>query len=97
MLMATLRAGGVECRVRVTDISKGGVKLKAAALAPAGTDVLIELPSLGWLAATIAWARGETCDLRFHREIDPAAARQAVTGSYARPAPPPPPSLRRVA
>lgn len=95
MLMASLRAGVFETRVRVADISKGGVKLRSAACVPPGAEVQIELPGLGWVAAIVAWTRADTFGLRFHTEIDPGAARQAVTGAYI--TPPPPAQLRRVA
>ena len=97
MIMASLRSGCVEQRVRVADISSGGLKVKAASGARVDDRVMIALPALGWTAATVAWVRGETFGVMFDDPIDPAAARQAITGTYTRPAPPPPPQLRRVA
>src|SRR4051812_33471475 len=89
MLMVNLRAGGVEQRVRVADISRGGLKVKARPCARLGERVLIELPGLGWIAATVAWVRIDIFGLQFHSQIDPAAARQPVTGTYVRPNTPP--------
>ena len=97
MLMANLREAGMIRRVRVTDISKGGAKVKAVACVPVTAQVHLELPGLGWIPATIAWARPHSFGLSFEAEINPEAARQAVTGTYGRPAPPPPTMVRRVA
>ena len=97
MLMANLREAGMTRRVRVTDISPGGAKVRAAACVPVADDVLLELPGLGWIGATIAWAREQTFGVTFHAPIDPTTARQKVTGSYTPPPEPPRPQLRRVA
>ena len=98
MLMANLRvAGGEQRRVRVRDISEGGLKVVAPATPASGTAIRIELPHLGWLGGTVAWVKGGSFGIRLNAAIDPAVVRQPVTGSYVRPDAIVQPHLRRVA
>ena len=98
MLMATLRVGAkVAGRVRVRDISKGGLKVEASLAPDPGAAIEIELPNLGWLEGTVAWAKGCQFGIRLSTEIDPAAVRQPISGSYVRPSPDHRPDLRCVA
>ena len=95
LLMATVCVRGSEtCRVRVRNISRGGVKAVGPLLPFAGETLRIELPNLGWLRGKVAWARGEEFGIELFSQIDPLVVRKPVTGAYARPDQP---ELRRVA
>jgi len=97
LLMANLQlAGWPEQRVRVRDISAGGLKVALAVRPAPGTLARVELPRLGWVAGDVVWASDTAFGLRFRHPIDPAAARQSVTGDFTVPRPPTP-DLRRVA
>jgi len=95
LLMASLCLRGSEtCRVRVRNISRGGVKVTGPVVPPAGALVRIQLPNLGWLSGTVAWTSGDDFGIKLTSAIDPAAVRKPVTGAYVRPDEP---ELRRVA
>ena len=95
LLMASLCLRGTEtCRVRVRNISRGGVKVSGPVVPASGTLVRIQLPNLGWLSGTVAWTNGEDFGIKLLTAIDPAAVRKPVTGAYVRPDEP---ELRRVA
>lgn len=90
MLMATVRlAGAADQRLRIRDISAGGLKVTSALKPARGTKVHIELLELGWVTGEIAWATESTFGVRLVHRVDPAAARQRVSGDFtvARPAP----------
>ena len=98
MLMADLRvAGGEKCRVRVRDISEGGLKVVAPLVPPLGQAIRIELPNLGWLGGAVAWVKESSFGIRLNSAIDPAVVRQPVTGTYVQPRAIAQPQLRRVA
>jgi len=95
LLMANVCLRGSEaCRVRVRNISSGGVKVLGPLVPYAGEAVRIELPNLGWLRGKVAWTSGEEFGIQLYSQIDPLVVRQPVTGGYARPDRP---DLRRVA
>jgi len=81
-------------RVRVRNISRGGVKVSGAPAPAAGETVSIELPNIGWLRGKVAWVGGGEFGIQLRSEIDPCRVRQPITGGYARPDQP---GLRRVA
>lgn len=100
LVMADLRVAGAEpCRVSLRNISAGGARLIAPVVPDPGTAVLLELPNVGKVAAVVVWSRpAQNClGVRFAAEIDPAAVRQKITGSYAVPPAPPAPLRVRLA
>ncbi len=55
----------------VIDISEGGAKIRlAGSTLTAGTTVQIDLPFLNELSASVAWANGTHCGLRFNDDQD---------------------------
>src|SRR4051812_27668394 len=97
LLMVDLQlAGWPEQRVRVRDISAGGLKVMAAVKPAIGTLVRVDLPGLGWIGGAVAWANDSAFGVRFAHAFDAAAARQRVSGDF-RVAPAPQVVLRRVA
>lgn len=98
LLMANLYvSGGEKCRVRVRNISRGGVKVTGPVVPATGEVIRIELPNLGWLRGNVAWASDDEFGIQLHSEIDPVVVRKPITGGYARPDQPGQPDLRHVA
>lgn len=100
LVMADLHLhGGTVCRASLRNISAGGARLTAPVVPDAGTAVLLDLPNLGLVEAEVVWARPhQNCfGVHFAADIDPAAVRQKITGSYAMPPEPPPPVQLRLA
>lgn len=65
--VATVRDGGMVHRMRVHDISQGGVKLKTAVVLTKGSDLVVTLPGLDPQPAAIRWIEGELLGVTFNR------------------------------
>ena len=66
---ATLRDGANVLRVRVCDISHGGVKIACDAILPQGADVVIGLPGLDAQRGIACWSEGGFAGIAFNRLI----------------------------
>jgi len=66
---ATLREGSNALRVRVCDISQGGVKLESASILPRGADVVVTLPGLEPQPGLACWVEGGFIGVTFNRLI----------------------------
>jgi hypothetical protein len=66
---ATLRDGSNVLRVRVCDVSQGGVKLECATVLPQGADVIVTLPGLDPLPGLACWVDGGFLGVTFNRLI----------------------------
>lgn len=64
---ATLREGATALRVKLCDISQGGVKLECATLLSAGADVVVTLPGLPMQAGVVRWAGDGLVGITFNR------------------------------
>ena len=67
--MATLRAGADSRRVRVRDVSQGGIKVEAERPPDPGTEVVVTFERLGSLAGTVRWADAGACGIAFNQLI----------------------------
>jgi hypothetical protein len=78
-VMADLRLDGVERaqRVKVRNLSSGGLMVDGVAKTVAGQKAWIELRNLGEVEGSVAWVQGNRCGIAFAEEIDPKAARVA--------------------
>ena len=65
--MATLRAGADSRRVRVRDVSQGGIKVEAERPPDPGTEVVVTFERLGSLAGTVRWADAGACGIAFNQ------------------------------
>jgi hypothetical protein len=71
MLMVELRSHRFgQGRIRVRDISPGGLGGTTSQWLRAGERVEAELPNIGNIAATVAWTQGERFGLKFDDAID---------------------------
>lgn len=96
-------------RVRVRNLSDGGMMGEGPLRVKRGNRVEVELRNVGKVGGNVAWVQDQRFGIAFDEEIDSQMARkpsgdaspsaaQAPSPSYAHRAPPPPPpaSLRKV-
>lgn len=94
-MAADIRIDGVNepCRVRVRNLSSGGMMAEGVLPVVRGTSVAVQMNNIGWVDGTVAWVQGNRCGIAFASEIDPKLARSPVRSSP-RPGEPAPPYLR---
>ena len=64
---ATIRDGAAALRVRLHDISQGGIKVETSAALTKGCDVAISLPGLETQAGVVRWTDERLAGLSFNR------------------------------
>ena len=82
-LMAELRLPGDPARlgqealgrVKVRNLSAGGMMAEGTIKAVRGTLVEVNIRNLGWVEGAIAWVQGDRCGIAFSEDIDPMIAR----------------------
>jgi hypothetical protein len=91
-VMADLRIDGVEGeqRIRVRNLSAGGLMGDGVQRIQRGQMVFINLRNLGWTEGAVAWVADSRCGIAFREEIDPRLVRAPVedgdrTPRYVRP------------
>ena len=82
-LMAELRLHGSEAvhRVKVRNLSSGGMMAEGPLKTVRGTLVEVQIRNIGWVDGTIAWVQGDRCGIAFSEDIDPVVARAPVVSS----------------
>lgn len=80
-LAADLRIDGVEGehKVRVRNLSAGGLMAEGGPLVQRGFLVWINLRNIGWVEGSVAWVQDNRYGIAFRNEIDPKLARAPVT------------------
>jgi len=76
-LLAQLRVDGQDevYRVKVRNLSAGGMMAEGEAKAMRGALVKVELRNIGWVDGSVAWKQDNRIGIAFVDEIDPAVAR----------------------
>lgn len=64
---ALIREGAATYRMRVCDISQGGVKLESATVLPVGADVVASFPGLAPQPGVMRWTDDGFCGVTFNR------------------------------
>ena len=84
-LLAQVRIDGQDnpVRVKVRNLSAGGMMAEGNAHVVRGAHVGIELRNIGWISGSVAWTQGDRFGIAFAEEIDPKLAR-APAGSGAK-------------
>jgi hypothetical protein len=79
-LMAEVRLDGVEGehRVRVRNLSAGGMMADGDVKASRGQSCQVSLRNLGWIDGTVAWVQDGRFGVAFREEIDPKEVRAPV-------------------
>jgi hypothetical protein len=82
-LLAQLRFEdqGESYRVKVRNLSSGGMMAEGQLRVTQGAPVQIELRNIGWIAGTVAWKADGRFGVAFAEEIDPKLARAPVGGA----------------
>ena len=76
-LLAQLKVDGRdgEARVKVRNLSPGGMMAEGDVAVTRGSLVSVELRNLGWVEGTVAWKQENRFGIAFVNDIDPAAVR----------------------
>ena len=76
-LMAELRLEGMQSleRVKVRNLSAGGMMAEGALRVLRGTRLSVKLRNIEWVDGTVAWVQDNRFGIAFDYEIDPAQAR----------------------
>ena len=76
-VMAGLRLGGTdqEHRIKVRNLSSGGLMAEGALRVARGMPLEVEVRNIGWVAGSVAWVQDNRFGIAFAEEIDARAAR----------------------
>ncbi|UIP07110.1 PilZ domain-containing protein [Erythrobacter sp. SDW2] len=76
-LMADLRLEGAEAleRVKVRNLSAGGMMAEGSVRVLRGSRLSVKLRNIDWVEGSVAWVQDNRFGIAFAREIDPALAR----------------------
>ena len=79
-LMADLRLAGEggEHRVKVRNLSSGGMMAEGTVKVVRGAPVEINLRNVGWIDGNVAWIQDNRFGIAFAEEIDPKLARAPI-------------------
>ena len=79
-LMAELRVPGQVglARVKVRNLSAGGMMAEGAVRAVRGTLIEVNIRNVGWVEGAIAWVQDDRCGIAFSEDIDPTIARAPI-------------------
>lgn len=79
-VMADMRLDGVdgEFRIKVRNLSAGGMMGEGSVRVQRGALVWVEIRNIGWVEGTIAWVQDSRFGVAFREEIDPKVARAPV-------------------
>jgi hypothetical protein len=82
-VLAELRIDGQEGeqRIRVRNLSSGGLMAEGPCKVQRGQLVWINLRNLGWSEGSVAWVQDSRFGIAFRDEIDPRIARAPVSGA----------------
>lgn len=86
-VMADLRVTGIdgEHRIKVRNLSPGGMMGEGAVRVARGDIVEVNIRNIGWVSGTIAWIQDDRFGVALHDEIDPKVARAPVAAGKSRP------------
>jgi microcystin degradation protein MlrC len=76
-VMADLRLDGSdeEHRIKVRNLSSGGMMGEGSVRVSRGAVVWVEVRNIGWVEGSIAWVQESRFGIAFREEIDPKVAR----------------------
>ncbi len=79
-LMADLRLRGSDVvhRVKVRNLSSGGMMAEGPLKTVRGTLVEVQIRNIGWVEGAIAWVQGDRYGIAFSEDIDPVVARAPI-------------------
>lgn len=74
----TIEASGQQHKVKVRNLSAGGMMVEADVAATQGQSIVVNLRNIGPVRGEIAWARSGRFGVAFNRPINPKLARKPV-------------------
>ena len=76
-IMAELRLDGqdVEHRVKVRNLSSGGLMAESDLRVGRGAVVWVSLRNVGWIEGSVAWVQENRFGVAFREEVDPKVVR----------------------
>ena len=76
-LLAQVRVDGQDVihRVKVRNLSAGGMMAEGEGRVTRGSRVMVELRNIGWVEGSVAWKQGDRFGIAFVEEIDPVVVR----------------------
>ena len=82
-LLANLRfeERGELYRVKVRNLSSGGMMAEGELKVAPGIPLQIELRNIGWIEGSVAWKQDGRFGIAFAQEIDPKLARAPITAN----------------
>jgi hypothetical protein len=86
-VMADLRIDGIdgEHRVKVRNLSSGGLMADGEIAVQRGMPVAINIRNIGWTEGTVAWVQDSRFGIAFREEIDPKIARAPIAAGEGTP------------
>ena len=86
-VMADLRIDGLEGehRIRVRNLSSGGMMAEGTFKVQRGQSVWINVRNVGWVEGAVAWVQESRFGIAFREEIDPLVARAPQTAGEGTP------------
>lgn len=78
LLMADMRVQGMEGehRIKVRNLSSGGMMGEGQVRVSRGTLVEVNIRNIGWVTGAIAWVQEDRFGVAFREDIDPKRARE---------------------
>ena len=82
-LMADVRLAGAgdEHRVKVRNLSGGGMMAEGQMKVTRGAKLDINLRNIGWVPGVVAWIQDNRFGIAFMEEIDPKLAREPINAN----------------
>lgn len=71
---------GASVRVKVRNLSAGGMMAEGTMEVARGMEVTVDLRNIGRVRGNVAWVQGRRFGVAFAKEIDPKLARVQVAG-----------------
>ncbi len=73
-----LEGSGTEHRVKIRNLSSGGLMAEAAIKVARGDALKVNLRNIGWVEGSVAWVQAGRFGIAFAEEIDPKLARSPI-------------------
>lgn len=82
-LMADVRVEGRDetCRLKVRNLSNGGMMGEGTLEAIRGQRVTVELRNIGTVSGSVAWTQGSRIGIAFDEEVDARVARNSASAT----------------